>query len=182
MLALLLRASIIDIQTRTIPNAFVIALAGLWIMWQLALCVIAASGIGGAAGAGVNGVGITSDAMPIISHAGSTLIGAFLFAACLLVFVVVCERISGKYLFGGGDIKLLVTLTLYLGVNKMLVGLFVACLVSLIYAFIQRLQTIFARTPSAVSVILADAISVTKPISIPFAPCLTCGTFLALLM
>ena len=54
--------------------------------------------------------------------------------AALLALVLLAERLLGREVMGGGDIKLLFALALYLSWAQMLLGLLAACLFGLAYA------------------------------------------------
>lgn len=133
--ALLGIAVVTDIRKREIPNWVIFSTVFLWIIWQLALFAIGESPLA-------------------VSRALSAL--AVFFA--LIVFTFAAERLFKRYLFGGGDIKLVSVTTLFLGVHGMLVAVFFACMVSLIYALAN-----LAR-------------------GIPFAPCMLCGSLIAMLI
>ena len=55
----------------------------------------------------------------------------------LLVVVFVTEKISRKYLFGGGDMKLLFVTGIYLGWEKNLWVMFIACLFGCVFGLAQ---------------------------------------------
>lgn len=55
----------------------------------------------------------------------------------LLVIVVLVERILKKEAMGGGDIKLLFVTGLFLGWEKNLLTVFLACIISLIWSVMQ---------------------------------------------
>lgn len=157
MFAILLAAAVVDIRTRTIPNGMVLALAFAWGVLQISLMVNAlVSGDAPLAGA-------------VAGAAAGSAIAAVAFGMTLFIVVAVCERAAKKYLFGGGDIKLLTATALFLGIPAMLVALLAACVISLLYDIIPRIQAKL-RTRAH------------KANGIPFAPCLACGTALALVM
>lgn len=124
-----------DIKKRTIPNWVIFGTVLLWAIWQVALFSIGAN-------------------PDVFARA----ISACLVFAGLFVFTIAAEKLFDRYLFGGGDIKLVAASTLFLGVNGMLVAVFFACLVSLLYAL--------AKLPQG----------------IPFAPCMLCGSLIAMLI
>lgn len=137
LFALLVAASVTDIRSRTIPNRLVLAVAALWLLWRCASVAI--------------GCAQPSDAV-------GDVVGALLFGSGLLAFVLVSERVSGRFMMGGGDVKLLSAVSLFLGLRLALVALLAACVVSLVFAAAR-----LAR-------------------GIPFAPCIMCGTLVALLV
>lgn len=123
-----------DIKKRKIPNWVIFGTVLLWVIWQITLFLI---------GSNPN----------VFAHA----VSACLVFATLFIFTIAAEKFFDRYLFGGGDIKLVAVSTLFLGVNGMLVAVFFACLISLIYAL--------AKLPQG----------------IPFAPCMFCGSLVAML-
>ena len=66
------------------------------------------------------------------------LIAALCIAGGLLLVAVLYEQIRGKYSFGGGDIKLLFAVSLFLGFRSGLMNVVVACCIGLIFAPIWR--------------------------------------------
>ena len=137
LFALLLAACVTDIRSRIIPNRVVAAVAALWVAWRIAL-------------------GVLAGAFDVAAIAGG-IAGALAFAAGLLAFTALAERRTGKLMMGGGDVKLLAAVALFLGLQGALVALFAACVVSFAYAAMRSSR------------------------GIPFAPCILCGTLLALL-
>ena len=135
--ALLFAASVTDIRERKIPNWLVAAIAALWLVWRIVQRVIGT--------------------VPM-THFFTDLMAAFVFALALLALTAIAERITGKFMMGGGDIKLLAAVSLFLGFNGMLIALFAACIVSLAYAAAHLKR------------------------GIPFAPCIMGGTLLASLL
>lgn len=131
-LFLLICASITDIKRRIIPNWVIFGTVFLWIAWSV---VRFALGI---------------DA-PIFLE----LLRALVVFSLLLELVAISERIAKKYLFGGGDIKLVSTCALFLAFGELAIALLVASLASLVYAVARRNN------------------------EIPFAPCMLLGTLAA---
>ncbi len=137
LFALLMAASATDIRSRTIPNRLVLAVAALWLLWRCAYLALGCAQLSDIAG---------------------DVLGALLFGGGLLVFVLVSERMSGHFMMGGGDVKLLAAVSLFLGLRLALVALLAACAVSLVFAAARSKR------------------------GIPFAPCIMCGTLVALLV
>lgn len=137
LFALLMAASVTDIRSRIIPNRLVLAVAALWLLWRCASVALGCAQLSDIAG---------------------DVLGALLFGGGLLVFVLVSERVSGRFMMGGGDVKLLAAVSLFLGLCLALVALLAACVVSLVFAAAHLKR------------------------GIPFAPCVMCGTFVALLV
>ncbi len=177
MFALLLAAAVEDIKCRLIPNVIVAAIVAVWVILQVALV-----GFAWAQGDG-------SQAAVRMADAAGLLLSALVFLAFAIVFTLVAERVSGRYMFGGGDIKLLSALVLYLGIPTMLVALFAACFVSFAYALAPKVQAAWdvrkARGSQGARKMceLRGLQEVRRPISasIPFAPCMACGTLASVL-
>ncbi len=148
LFALLLTAAVKDIRARRIPNGLVAAVASLWLVWRIALVASAAMG--------------DADALLVIADSLERAAAALVIGGGLLGLTLLYERITGRYAFGGGDIKLVAVVALFLGVMPSLVALTVACAVSLLYAVLAR--------------------STTASNGIPFAPCVACGLPLAVML
>lgn len=124
-----------DIQERIIPNWVIFGTVLLWAVWQAVLFLI----------------GAKPDVLASFLSACSVF-------TVLFILTIAAEKLADRYLFGGGDIKIIAASTLFLGINEMLVAVFFACLVSLVYAL--------AKLPKG----------------IPFAPCMFCGSLIAVLV
>lgn len=124
-----------DIKKRIIPNWVIFSTVLLWAIWQVSLHLIGSN---------------TDVCAPVIN--------ACIVLAILFISTIAAEKFFDRYLFGGGDIKLVAASTLFLGVQGMLIAVFFACMVSLIYAL--------AKLPQG----------------IPFAPCMFCGSLIAMLV
>ncbi|MEC4175201.1 A24 family peptidase [Adlercreutzia sp. R7] len=144
LLAGLVVIAVGDMRTRRIPNGMVAALALLWVIWR---CVLGFAGR-------YMGLGfwntLLSPAPTVLGQIGLPVYGASLSGGVLgalalgggmLVLSAVYELTTKKESFGGGDIKLMVVIGLFLGWERGLVCLFVACLVSVIYALVMRFRT-----------------------------------------
>lgn len=148
LFALLLATAVVDIRERLIPNALVASIVGVWLAWRIAAAACAV-----ASGAGL---------APVVADTLAGVVAAAVVGGGLLVMTAVYERVRGIYAFGGGDVKLLAAMALFLGVVPMLFALCAACAVSLLYAVLAR------RT--------------TAENGIPFAPCAACGFPMALML
>lgn len=110
--ALLLALSLEDAFRRLIPDRLLVALAVNRAVWFFVL------GQGAAEALAV----LPACAVP----------------AALLVLVLLWERRAGREVMGGGDIKLLFVLALYLGWAQLLAALMAACLLGLAWAALVR--------------------------------------------
>ena len=105
---LLSAAAVVDIRTRMIPNGIIRGLIGLWIIKAAAI------------GTHAPDAGIT--------FVGEDLLGAISIAGALLCCTLLFERITHRTELGGGDIKLIFAVSLFLGPALGLINLFLACL------------------------------------------------------
>lgn len=156
---ILMGASLVDLDTYTIPNGFVIAAATVWLlmmatafagavgfplvpagMREAAVSLAADSLLAGAApeaAASVFGVG--SLFAPLVGAgwiAGLVdgLAGGLLVGGGILLFSLVFDAVTGKTSLGGGDVKLLFVVGLFLGAALSLLNLLVACVLGLVFA------------------------------------------------
>ena len=93
----------------------------------------------------------------------SLLVDGLAVSLPLLFLVLLMEKIRGMEMMGGGDIKLLFVMGLYIGWANNLLALFVGCLTAIIYGVIKQ------KTEG-------------KEIYIPFGPFLALGAVFALLI
>lgn len=106
--ALLLAVSLADISRRVIPDRLLLALAVNRLLW-----------------------------LPVLGQAVSALwemAKAAAVPAALLALVLALEWLSGREVMGGGDIKLLFALALYLTWAELLLTLLAGCLLGLLWA------------------------------------------------
>lgn len=114
--------AVYDVRTLTIPNRSVFLLVGLWVLWRLALGVEAAVG-------GFDFLLAVVEAAPLTNVSLSDgVVGAIVLGGGLLVLTAAWEAFTKKAAMGGGDIKLLAAMGLYLGLSGGLVALAVGCL------------------------------------------------------
>ena len=106
--AILLALSLTDAAKRIIPNQLLIALAVNRVVWFFAL-------------------GEEIDAV-------WDVLRAFIVPAALLALVLLAEKLLGREVMGGGDIKLLFALALYLSWAQLLLTLLAGCVAGLIFA------------------------------------------------
>ena len=138
---LLVAATVTDVRARRIPNLVPLAIVALWGLWRIVL---------GFAGMHT-GLGFVEEMFapapdvtvpPGLEIGGITvasgILGAVVLGGGLLVLTVGYEAFTHKQAFGGGDIKLMAALGLFLGLERGIVCLMVACVCSLVYAVIAR--------------------------------------------
>lgn len=146
-LVLLTWASAIDLRERRIPNKLVIAMAALWLAVRVLLAVMVAACSAGAFGSGVqagNAPSAVAFATMGIFPFGLTLIdglvGALVLGGGSLAVSLSFEHFAQRPSMGGGDIKLLAVIGLFLGWERGLWCLFAACLVVLVMQVVSRVR------------------------------------------
>lgn len=144
--ALIVAACVTDLRRRIIPNWIIVALICIWAVWKLCAWALYGSTAG------------VADEI-----AASCLFGGGLFA-----FGILYERITGKTGMGGGDVKLMGAVALYLGIYGSTVCLLAACALSIPLAAIVP-RTRFAQPDE-------------KAGALPFAPALAIGALIALIL
>ncbi len=167
---LLVAAAVVDAKTLRIPNTLVLGMFALWLAWRLLL------GFGGTL---VGADFVTSFTAPApfkgVSFANG-IIGSVALGGGLLFVTAVYEAVTKKRAMGGGDIKLLAVVGLFLGLERGVLCLLVACAVSLVFAIVlphtrwgeKELTTIESGYP-----VLRD---------LPFGPPIAIGAAVALLL
>ncbi len=154
-----------DARTLTIENRSVLLLVGLWALWRIAL----------GAEAVVNGYDFLIamvEAAPLTQVSLSDgILGAIVLGGGLLVFTVLWEAATKKAAMGGGDIKLLAAMGLFLGIAGGLVALAIACVVFAIANMIKN---------HASAAIAGKPYEAILSHSAAFAPALAVGAWCAL--
>ena len=146
-LVLLTWASAIDLRERRIPNKLVIAMVALWLAVRVLLAVMVAACSAGAFGVDAqmgNAASAASVAAMRVSPFGLTLIdglaGALVLGGGSLAVSLAFEHFAQRPSMGGGDIKLLAVVGLFLGWERGLWCLFAACLVVLAMQVVSRFR------------------------------------------
>jgi len=118
---LLLALSLTDVFRRIIPDGILLLLAASRLFWLPVL------------GQGVQGLweAVKAAAVP----------------AALLALVLLLEKLSGREVMGGGDIKLLFALALYLTWAELLLALLAGCLLGLLWAALAGRKKAGAAVP-----------------------------------
>ena len=136
-LMLLAWASAIDLRERRIPNKLVAAMAVLWLAVRVLLAAMAAACC--AAGFG-SGAQIGDAALVASVTLGDGLVGALVLGGGSLAVSIAFERLAQRPSMGGGDVKLLAVVGLFLGWERGLWCLFAACLVVLVMQVVSRFR------------------------------------------
>lgn len=146
-LVLLAWASAIDLRERRIPNKLVAAMAVLWLAVRVLLAAMAAAccaaGFGSGAQIGDAALVVSATMMRMIPFGltlGDGLVGALVLGGGSLAVSIAFERLAQRPSMGGGDIKLLAVVGLFLGWERGLWCLFAACLIVLVMQMASRFR------------------------------------------
>lgn len=146
-LVLLAWASAIDLRERRIPNKLVAAMAVLWLAVRVLLAAMAAAccAAGFGSGAQIGDAALVAFAammrmIPFGLTLGDGLVGALVLGGGSLAASIAFERLAQRPSMGGGDIKLLAVVGLFLGWERGLWCLFAACLVVLVMQAVSRVR------------------------------------------
>lgn len=146
-LVLLAWASAIDMRERRIPNKLVAAMAVLWLAVRVLLAAMAAAccAAGFGSGAQIGDAALVASAtmmkmIPFGLTLGDGLVGALVLGGGSLAVSIAFERLAQRPSMGGGDIKLLAVIGLFLGWERGLWCLFAACLVVLVMQMASRFR------------------------------------------
>ena len=171
-LVLLAWASAIDLRERRIPNKLVAAMAVLWFAVRVLLAAMAAAccAAGFGADAQIGDAALVASAammrmIPVGLTLGDGLVGALVLGGGSLAASIAFECLAQRPSMGGGDVKLLAVVGLFLGWERGLWCLFAACLVVLVMQVVSRFreggkgiasQTFPFAPPILVGVIIAS--------------------------
>ena len=146
-LVLLAWASAIDLRERRIPNKLVAAMAVLWLAVRVLLAAMAAAccaaGFGSGAQIGDAALVASVTMMKMIPFGltlGDGLVGALVLGGGSLAVSIAFERLAQRPSMGGGDVKLLAVVGLFLGWERGLWCLFAACLVVLVMQVVSHFR------------------------------------------
>lgn len=146
-LVLLAWASAIDLRERRIPNKLVAAMAVLWLAVRVLLAAMAAvccaAGFGSGAQIGDAALVASATMMKMIPFGltlGDGLVGALVLGGGSLAASIAFECLAQHPSMGGGDIKLLAVVGLFLGWERGLWCLFAACLIVLVMQAVSRVR------------------------------------------
>lgn len=154
----LLGLSLVDLESYTIPNGFIVVGIVVWVasfaFYEVDLSTI---GLGSLMWA------LTGSSLLAVIVDG--LLGAFVVAGCLLAIALVFDRVVGRQSLGGGDVKLVFMVGLYLGLVGNVLNLMVACVIGIVFAVLTQRRRQNAEDPRA----------------FPFGPSLALATWFTLL-
>ena len=144
---ILLGLSLVDLDTMTIPNGFVVALIVVWAAFVGAVAVLTA---GGSVESGwVAPVPDSDVAGALASLAGGNalagtvldgMLGGVAIGGGMLVISAAFDALLGKRSLGGGDVKLLFAVGLFLGFAVGLLNLVLACVAGLVFGILYNVR------------------------------------------
>lgn len=177
-----------DLKQRRIPNASVLALGALWLAWRVALGAVALAQPGASATLAPQEAFATAflQADPFgLPSVASSLVAAAVFGGGLLAFALAWEAVAKREALGGGDVKLMAALALFLGPGRSAVCLLVACVVAL-----AGVAAGSRRRDEGAAAAAADGAEDPGPggaperpprVTFPFGPALAIGAVIALM-
>jgi len=198
-IGLLIAAAVIDLRTLRIPDFIVGALFLVWAAWRVAvhfLGVPTADNPIFLLSVTLSPVPLTEfvpepvEAVgpPVLSFAEG-IMAAIMLGGGLLVITAVYEKFTHKRAMGGGDIKLLAAVGLYLGIEGGIFCLLVSCAVSLVLALV--LPRLGWQRPKTVEELTAfddvDGDGIPDPATpvllkdVPFGPAIALGAFVTVI-
>jgi leader peptidase (prepilin peptidase)/N-methyltransferase len=149
LVVILLGLSLVDLDTMEIPNGYIL----FGILWWLGIVI--ANGVYQflhvTESVDKQGV-LKASAYYLLWH----LLAGVIIAGMILILSLIMDRLLQKESMGGGDIKLLFMVSLYLGIYQGLFMLIMSCLIGLL------------------------VVVITKKDKIPFGPAIAAGTYLGL--
>lgn len=149
---ILLVVSLVDIETRIIPNGFVVAIALVWVVsvllqgleWGVFFPTVEGEKEALTASASLFATGSSVVVEDVLSRWTAMLVGGFLgsfgIAALVLLFSLVVDALCGRPSVGGGDVKLLFATGLFLGFSLGLLNLLIACALALLFRFFAKVR------------------------------------------
>lgn len=164
LICILMAVALIDLDTFIIPNGFVLAGCALWLVsiWFMPTPSADTFSVGSLFASWIHPGG----AVALDGIAGAVAVGGG-----VLVMSLVFDMVTKRTSLGGGDVKLLFMVGLFLGLAGSLLNLLVACVMGLVFALVQGLSA----PPSS-----AEGESI-RTRAIPFGPAIAAATTFTLL-
>ncbi len=168
LVSVLCGMALVDLDTYTIPNGFIIAGIAIWLasVWFIPP---ATGGVGGLF------VGLLGSGFLAVLVDG--LVGAFATGAVTLGLSLVFDKITGRTLLGSGDVKLLFMVGLFLGSLGSLFNLLLSCVIGLALALVW----VFSGSRSSAEEEATENENI-KTKAIPFGPAIALATTATLLV
>lgn len=197
----LLAASLVDIEVRIIPNGLVLAAVLIWVAsfllrgfeWGV-FSVLAGNISAGLPAPSVSGQSVATMDSPSVAGDALSCWLALLFDSCLgsfgvsglvLVFSLVVDAFCGRPSLGGGDVKLLFAVGLFLGFALSLLNLLIACgLAILFWLFARAWRVCFTERvrggvelADGASALVEDDVASRDDGTFPFGPSIALATW-----
>ena len=168
LVCILMAVALVDLDTFIIPNGFVVAGCVLWLVsiWFMPAPRVDAFSVGSLFSGWVHPGGAV---------ALDGIVGAAVVAGGVLVLSVAFDKVTKRRSLGGGDVKLLFMVGLFLGLAGSMLNLLMACLMGLAFAFAQGFSV-----PSSPGEGEGEGESVRTRV-IPFGPAIAAATAFTLL-
>ena len=168
LVCILMSVALVDLDTFIIPNGFVVAgcvlwLVSIWFMPAPPGCTQPENRLP------------TENASTRGAVALDGIVGAAVVAGGVLVLSVAFDKVTKRRSLGGGDVKLLFMVGLFLGLAGSMLNLLMACLMGLAFAFAQGFSV-----PSSPGEGEGEGESV-RTRAIPFGPAIAAATAFTLL-
>lgn len=168
--AFLIAAAIIDARKRIIPNGIIVALIALWLIGLVATTAALC-----ATGTPLPDA-LAAPRPPLDLPSVNAIVAALLFGGGSLLATTALERTTGRFAMGGGDIKLLFAIGLFLGIEREATALLLACVTFIACALLASLVP--AKLRAAASPSEVDRGTLREPF--PFGPFIALGAILVL--
>ena len=172
----LLGLSLVDLETMTIPNGFVIAGIVVWVLFAACCAACSFAGVDVSVmghPAVVQTCGLLGAVLPTwAAPVADALLGGVVMFVGMLLFCLAFEKVSGKVGLGGGDLKLLFVCGLFLGLPLSFFNLILSCVLGLVFFAVGAGKS---NAP-------ADGSEKASATPFPFGPAIAAASVLTLLV
>lgn len=180
-LVMLVAIAVVDLRRRKIHNWEIGVLVVIWLVWATFVIVPEVSRRAGFIGAASVPFPITGVSMV------ESLMAALLFGGGSLMLTLVFEFLSGRFAFGGGDIKLLFACGLFLGIEGEAIALLIACATcALCGVVVSRMRRQPAKDDSGCEQVAVSSAAkgggASLSTSLPFGPFIAIGCIVSLML
>lgn len=167
LICILMAVALVDLDTFTIPNGYVLAGCVLWLVsiWFMPPPHADVFSVGSLFSAWVHPGGAV---------ALDGIVGSIAIAGGVLLLSIIFDMVTKRTSLGGGDVKLLFVVGLFLGLAGSMLNLLVACIMGLVFALARGFSAPSASDESEDESIRAKAI--------PFGPAIAAATVFTLLV
>lgn len=163
--------TLVDYDTRTIPNGFIVAGVVVWLVTVWFMYVPVGRFAQGTLFVETFGYGFLAVLV-------DGLLAAFAIGGGMLALSVLFDKLTGKRSLGGGDVKLFFMVSLFLGVAMGLFNLLLACVFGLLFIFVGN--ALFGSSKPESDALTQKESLKTK--HFPFGPAIAAATMVSLLV